>query len=275
EDKGNYLEHPIPAAPVAASGQQVPPQALAAHTAWELKTMFAQLAEQELLQTVREFYACKLEEGQSTLPKKDAVHALHAIKERRVQKNQKKKSHKVVKGNQGEGKGLRGSRKLKPEALSVYVGECHRVAAKAIVFRNNLVYFSAIPRDDIYEIDLSSSNKNDSSIHSSLHDESNYCPKSFWDYAIESVARILNMVPTKKVDKTPYEIWHGQTPKLSYLKVWCCEALVKRDTFIKPDKLDPRSFRCIFVGYPKETMGYSFYSQSENKVFVAQNVEFF
>ncbi|GJV20720.1 retrotransposon protein, putative, ty1-copia subclass [Tanacetum coccineum] len=30
-------------------------------------------------------------------------------------------------------------------------------------------------------------------------------PKSFWDYALESAARILNMVPTKKVDKTPYE----------------------------------------------------------------------
>nr|GFD07464.1 zinc finger, CCHC-type [Tanacetum cinerariifolium] len=30
-DKENYLEHPIPAAP---PGQQVPPQALAAHTAW-------------------------------------------------------------------------------------------------------------------------------------------------------------------------------------------------------------------------------------------------
>ncbi|GJU56101.1 retrotransposon protein, putative, ty1-copia subclass [Tanacetum coccineum] len=29
--------------------------------------------------------------------------------------------------------------------------------------------------------------------------------KSFWDYALESAARILNMVPTKKVDKTPYE----------------------------------------------------------------------
>ncbi|GJS04680.1 hypothetical protein Tco_0321188 [Tanacetum coccineum] len=48
-------------------------------------------------------------------------------------------------------------------------------------------------------------------------------PKSFWDYALESAARILNMVPTKKVDKTPYEIWHGQAPKLSYLKVWGCE----------------------------------------------------
>ncbi|GKA76721.1 retrotransposon protein, putative, ty1-copia subclass, partial [Tanacetum coccineum] len=78
-------------------------------------------------------------------------------------------------------------------------------------------------------------------------------PKSFWDYALESAARILNMVPTKKG----------------------CEALVKRDTLTKPDKLEPRSIKCIFVGYPKETMGYSFYNPSENKVFVAQNAEFF
>nr|GEZ85271.1 hypothetical protein [Tanacetum cinerariifolium] len=44
-------------------------------------------------------------------------------------------------------------------------------------------------------------------------------PKSFWDYALETAARILNMVPTKKVEKTPYEVWHGKAPKLSYLKV--------------------------------------------------------
>nr|GEX57389.1 hypothetical protein [Tanacetum cinerariifolium] len=77
------------------------------------------------------------------------------------------------------------------------------------------------------------------------------------------------------VDKTPYEIWHGQAPKLSYLKVWGCEAFVKIDTLTKPDKLDPRSFSCIFVGYPKETMGYSFYSPSEKEKTVARNVEFF
>ncbi|GJV58742.1 retrotransposon protein, putative, ty1-copia subclass [Tanacetum coccineum] len=100
-------------------------------------------------------------------------------------------------------------------------------------------------------------------------------PKSFWDYALEFVARILNMVPTKKVENTPYEVWYGQAPKLSYLKVWGCEALVKRDTLTKPDKLEPRSIKCIFVGYPKETMGYSFYYPPENKVFVARNAEFF
>ncbi|GJS28363.1 retrotransposon protein, putative, ty1-copia subclass [Tanacetum coccineum] len=43
-------------------------------------------------------------------------------------------------------------------------------------------------------------------------------PLSFWDYALESATRILNMVPTKKVDKTPYEMWYGKVPNLSYLK---------------------------------------------------------
>ncbi|GJZ51419.1 retrotransposon protein, putative, ty1-copia subclass [Tanacetum coccineum] len=100
-------------------------------------------------------------------------------------------------------------------------------------------------------------------------------PKSFfWDYALETAASILNMVPTKKVEKTPCEVWHGQAPKLSYLKIWGCEALVKRDTLTKPDKLEPRSIKCIFIGYPKETMGYSFYYPLENKVYVAWNAEF-
>nr|GFB39283.1 zinc finger, CCHC-type [Tanacetum cinerariifolium] len=98
ENKENYLEHPIPAAPVALPGQQVPPKALAAHVAWvkgqrevavlmlftmdlevqrnlahlgaydmlqELKALYSKQAEQELLQTVREFHTCKQEEGQS------------------------------------------------------------------------------------------------------------------------------------------------------------------------------------------------------------------
>ncbi|GJT28586.1 retrotransposon protein, putative, ty1-copia subclass [Tanacetum coccineum] len=71
---------------------------------------------------------------------------------------------------------------------------------------------------------------------------------SFWDYALETAIRILNMVPTKKVDKTSYELWYGKVPNLSYLKVW--------------------------GGYPKETMGYYFYFPPENKIVVARYAEF-
>ncbi|GJW13368.1 retrotransposon protein, putative, ty1-copia subclass [Tanacetum coccineum] len=80
------------------------------------------------------------------------------------------------------------------------------------------------------------------------------------------------MVPTKKVDKTPYELWYEKVPNLSYLKVWGYEALVKRDT---PDKLKQRSIKCILIGYPKETMGYYFYFPPENKIVVARYAEFF
>nr|GEX77053.1 retrotransposon protein, putative, Ty1-copia subclass [Tanacetum cinerariifolium] len=92
------------------------------------------------------------------------------------------------------------------------------------------------------------------------------------DYALESVTRILNIVLTKKVDKNSYKLWHGKVPNLSYLKVWGCEALVKRDTL---DKLQKRFVKCIFIGYPKETMGYYFYFPSENKIVFTRYDEFF
>ncbi|GJZ88458.1 hypothetical protein Tco_0904186 [Tanacetum coccineum] len=40
---------------------------------------------------------------------------------------------------------------------------------------------------------------------------------SFWDYALESTIRILNMVPTKKVGKTPYELC-GRAVKLKQIQ---------------------------------------------------------
>nr|GEZ45011.1 hypothetical protein [Tanacetum cinerariifolium] len=54
EDKESYLEHHIPATPVAPPGQQVPPQALATHAAWVKGQK----------ETVREFHTSKQEEGQ-------------------------------------------------------------------------------------------------------------------------------------------------------------------------------------------------------------------
>ncbi|GKE12076.1 retrotransposon protein, putative, ty1-copia subclass [Tanacetum coccineum] len=42
--------------------------------------------------------------------------------------------------------------------------------------------------------------------------------ETFKDYAVESTARKFNMVLTKKVDKTPYELWYEKVPNLSYIK---------------------------------------------------------
>ncbi|GJW69852.1 zinc finger, CCHC-type containing protein [Tanacetum coccineum] len=136
KDKLNYLEQPLPHAPVAQEGQL------------ELKTLFAQQAEQELLLTTRDFHSCKQEEGQSvssyvlkmkgyidnlerlghpvslslatlnelhamlklheqTLPKNNAP-ALHAFRAGKVQKGNKHKKPQpqlAARGqNQGKGK---------------------------------------------------------------------------------------------------------------------------------------------------------------------------
>ena len=96
-------------------------------------------------------------------------------------------------------------------------------------------------------------------------------PLSFWGYALETAAFTLNRVPSKSVETTSYEPWFGKKPKLSFLKVWGCEAYVKR---FHPDKLKPKSEKCVFIGYPKETIGYTFYHRSEGKTFVAKNGSF-
>ena len=90
---------------------------------------------------------------------------------------------------------------------------------------------------------------------------------SFWGYALEITAFMLNRATSKSVDMTPYELWFGKKPKLSFLKVWGCDAYVKR---LHLDKLEPKSEKCVFIEYPKETIGYTFYHRSEGKIFIAK-----
>jgi hypothetical protein len=54
---------------------------------------------------------------------------------------------------------------------------------------------------------------------------------------------------------------------LLFLRVWGCEAYVKK---LQPDKLEPKSEKCIFVGYPRQTLGYTFYHLGEGKTFVVK-----
>src|SRR3954465_9241730 len=51
-------------------------------------------------------------------------------------------------------------------------------------------------------------------------------PLSFWGYALETAAFTLNRAPSKS-EKIPYELWFGNKPKLSFLKVWGCNVYVK------------------------------------------------
>ena len=79
---------------------------------------------------------------------------------------------------------------------------------------------------------------------------------NFWGDALETAAFTLNRAPSKSVETTPYELWFGKKAKLSFLKVWGCDAYVKR---LQPDKLESKAEKCVFKSYPKETVGYTFY----------------
>ena len=51
------------------------------------------------------------------------------------------------------------------------------------------------------------------------------------------------------------------------MKVWGCPAYVKQTM---SDKLEAKSDKRLFVGYPKETMGYQFYNTLEQRLFVSK-----
>ena len=43
---------------------------------------------------------------------------------------------------------------------------------------------------------------------------------------------------------------------------------------LQQEKLEPKADKHIFIGYPKVTVGYTFYLRSEGKLFVAKNGSF-
>ena len=73
-------------------------------------------------------------------------------------------------------------------------------------------------------------------------------PKNLWEEALVSACHILNRIPFKHNDLTPYEIWKKRKPNFSHLKVWGCLAKVK---ILEPKrkKIGPKTVDAIFIGY--------------------------
>ena len=92
-------------------------------------------------------------------------------------------------------------------------------------------------------------------------------PINLWMEALKAAIHILNRVPSKSVPKTPYVLWTGRKPALSYLHVWGCPAEAK---VFNPNigKLDPKTVSCHFIGYPEKSKGYRFYYPDRHTKFV-------
>jgi len=75
--------------------------------------------------------------------------------------------------------------------------------------------------------------------------------------AILTACHVLNRVPTKNKEITPFEEWEKKRPTLSYLRTWGCLAKVSVP-ITKKRKLGPKTVDCIFLGYAIHSVGYRF-----------------
>nr|ABA94191.1 retrotransposon protein, putative, Ty1-copia subclass [Oryza sativa Japonica Group] len=82
-------------------------------------------------------------------------------------------------------------------------------------------------------------------------------PKAWWGEALLTSNHVLNRVPNRNKDKTPYEIWIGRKPSLSYLRTWGCLAKVNVP-ITKKRKLGPKTVDCVFLGYAYHSIAYRF-----------------
>ena len=106
-------------------------------------------------------------------------------------------------------------------------------------------------------------------------------PHNLWGEAILTANYLLNKVPRKEKDKTPYELWKGRIPSYKYLRVWGCLAKVVVPP-PKTMKLGPKTVDCIFIGYAHNSSAYRFLVHkseipdiNKNTIMESRNASFF
>lgn len=93
-------------------------------------------------------------------------------------------------------------------------------------------------------------------------------PKMFWAEAVATAIFIINRIPCKGTEsKTPEEVWTGEKPDLSSLKIFGCKAMVHVPSD-RRKKLDAKSASCFFVGYSNESKAYRLFDQSKGRIII-------
>ncbi|KAL0307596.1 UNVERIFIED_CONTAM: Retrovirus-related Pol polyprotein from transposon RE1 [Sesamum angustifolium] len=106
-------------------------------------------------------------------------------------------------------------------------------------------------------------------------------PQNLWGGAILSANHILNKIPQKDKNETPYELWKGHKSSYKYLKVWGCLAKVEVPK-PKQIKIGPKTVDCILIGYANNSSAYRFLVHKstildthENTIIESRNAIFF
>ena len=98
--------------------------------------------------------------------------------------------------------------------------------------------------------------------------------KRFWVEVICCANYILNRVPNKVVlHVTPEEKWNGRKPDISNFKVFGSECWVHISDE-KWKKLDPKSHKCIFIGYSEDSKASRLFDPSMQGFIISIDVQF-
>ena len=97
-------------------------------------------------------------------------------------------------------------------------------------------------------------------------------PINFWAQAVNTTVQLHNRSPSKSLNmKTPYECWFGKKPDVSNLKIFGSVCYMHTPSNLR-QKLDPRSRKAVFIGYPPDTKGYKLYDVEPKKFVRSKDV---
>ena len=86
----------------------------------------------------------------------------------------------------------------------------------------------------------------------------------YWKEAISTVVHTLNKVQLKKYsNQTPYELWYGYKPNVSYLKVFGSKCYILKES--RKRKFDVKGDEGIFLGYSYRSKAYICLNLSTHK----------
>lgn len=82
-----------------------------------------------------------------------------------------------------------------------------------------------------------------------------------------------NRLPTRAINKTPYECWNEKQPGISHFKVFGNKCFVHIPAQ-KRHKLENTAKQMIFVGYDEQSKAYRCYDPSSKKLVISRDVRF-